>query len=110
MQIDITADTPKIVKVNLVGKTYEVRVPKTSASLGLARAAKSMDKKDVETIESMINQYIEIVFKKADAPKVIKRLQEPSDALDFPHITTLISELSKVASGRPTTSPSDSAE
>lgn len=105
------------IPVNLVGKVYQVRPPKTMVAM---RAAQVMLKvsalddldQDSDPAEAMaatgeimdgIDTWIEHIFSTKDAADVQKRLNDPEDSLDFPHIMELMSKLPEAVGQNPTT-------
>lgn len=99
-EIVISAEAPKTHTVNLVGKTYKVKPVKSA--LGVMMAQKFVkDQEDVGAVASGIGDMIKTMFGK-EAPKVMKRLEDPEDLLDYVHIMELVKALTEAQTGNPT--------
>lgn len=104
LEIGTKADegSRKRIKVNLVGVLYEVRPPKASLGLKLAVRAKQFEDKP-ELLPQTLNEFIDKAFTKDDAAKIKQRMYEDEeDALDLPHIMSLMETLVEKSIGTPT--------
>lgn len=109
--IVIEAEAPKPLTTSLVGVSYKVRPIKGSLGMSLSTQLKASEKsKDPAEINKMIDKVIDMMFAKADRPKVKKRLSDADDDLDYTHVLKLMTALMERATGNPTTSSSDSSE
>lgn len=102
--IEILADPRAKISVNLVGVRYEVEPPKTALAIQLARQA-STAQDDPAGLFTLIDTWMDSAFGKPMAKKVRARMQDPTDALDFPHVMRLMEALvQRAANGNPTSS------
>ena len=90
--IRIVADDKLVLPVNLVGIDYRVSPPKAALSMRTAINAKKADE-DPEAMMNAILAWIRAAFNKKDAEAVIKRLDDPKDALDLQHISLLVEKV-----------------
>ena len=90
--IVINATPSKLYDVELVGQDYKVRAPKMAVLAVVARTvgAKKKGKTGADTLKHL-EDLVKIMFK-ADADKVLKRLEDPEDELDYQQIMDLIRE------------------
>lgn len=104
--IDITAEAPEPLTVNLVGKTYRMRPPKAALGLALTRAAagRKGQKSDLETMLQSIQTWLEHGFGKKHAGEIMQRLEDADDLLDIEHIVRLVQVVVERAAGNPSTS------
>lgn len=93
------AEERKAVVIELIGKRYKVRPPKTSFAMKYALAG---DGEDASTAVKLTVSWVKAAFQKDDAQEVIDRLQDPDDLLDLQHIMKLIEALVAKVSGNPT--------
>lgn len=111
--ITVSAEAPKPLTVSLVDVVYKIRPIKGSLGMSLAGQLKNAQKEssqDPEKLNKMIDRIIDMMFAKADRPKVKKRLTDPDDDLDFTHVLDLMTKLMERATGNPPTSSSGSSE
>lgn len=101
-EIVISAEAPDLIPVELVGQKYTVRPIKSSLGLQMAQQFNKKDQKP-EDIAEALDSIIGTLFGK-EKPKIIKRLGDSEDLLDYVHIMELINALAERASGNPTTS------
>lgn len=114
--IIIEGETRPKLPIELVGKSYEINTPKTSAAIRLARAARDIEgkgKKDADAGNSLglldaLEDYVMQVFGKKVGKQVLARLDDPDDLLDIKHIVALMTALANHGSDNPPTSPSAS--
>ena len=115
----VGAESPDdLIDVKLVGVKYTIHPPKSSFSLKLAqfvpafeglteKAMRKDSKKALAALTSMnslLEDWIHATFSKADAKKVLARLDDPADALDIDHIFELLKGVMEHTNGaRPTT-------
>jgi hypothetical protein len=104
-EITISATVPKKVKVTLIGVEYKIAVPKTTAGIIVAQQIQAAGE-DVDLLMDEVKEWVMDTFGDTQGEAVWKRLFDPKDELDIPHITQLIVKLVEVATN-PTTSPSD---
>lgn len=100
--ITIDAEAPKPITVSLAGEEYTVRPIKSSLGIALAQRFQG-DQSDMAKFEKNIDQLVKIIFGKKDSAAIQKRLSDPEDLLDLPHIFNLLNALVEKASGNPTT-------
>lgn len=98
--LTISIEPPKPITVDFGGKQYKVRPIKSS--LGIALAQRLQGEKDAKKTVEGIYHIIDIIFGKADSAKVKKRLEDPADDLDFPHVLQLMQALIAKSTGNPT--------
>lgn len=99
--IKIEAEPVKELRLSLVGQSYTVRPPKGSLAIVLAK--KMSKNKDVDGMMNAIQDWLKLAMPKQDVKKVMDRLEDPEDALDIGHITSLIEKLTERVTGNPTT-------
>lgn len=105
IDIDITAEPQKKINVNLVGRMYTIRRPKTALLMRMAVSAKKTKDKDAEEMYYMVTDLIGKTFGKTDAKEVQERLESSDDDLEYEHITALMQALTTYGTGNPSTSP-----
>lgn len=103
---ELVIDAPEVVEkipVKLVGVKYSIRRPKSMLAMSFARRAKAA-KEDPEKLMEAVEEWVRITFGKATGVKVIKRLNDPEDELDFEHIVKLMEAVIELTNGSdPTT-------
>lgn len=97
----VNSDGRKGIPVELVGKRYVIKKPKSALGLRVAVAAKKAQE-DPESMLAAMDSFIDMTFGKKDGAAVRKRLEDPDDDLDYEHITQLVQALMEV-DGNPTT-------
>lgn len=106
-RIDIEAEPRQKITVSLVGTEYLINPPKGATAVTMAKQAKAAEKDDSDeaTLKSweLIEDWIKKAFGKQKAKEIQKRLDDDEDDLDIPHISQLISKVSELNSGNPTT-------
>lgn len=100
--IEISAKTREAIPVRLVGKDYTLTTPKSYLAMMMAIRAKNVEQ-DPEKMMDAINEWLEGAFGKATSKAILKRLQDPADALDFPQITELMQAVMEMGTEDPTT-------
>lgn len=101
MSIDIEAAPQKTHDVNLVGKAYKVKSPKTAV---LMATQENIEKDDKEQSLNSFMPILELLFSKTEAKSVMKRLTDPKDQLDISHVNQLIEAIVQESQENPTTS------
>ena len=100
--IAVKADPQDSVPVELVGKKYMVRTPKSWLSMKMGLAANRAEE-DPGAMMDVLEKWIAAAFGKANGKKVLARLDDTEDDLDLEHIMDLVEALSeRSASNRPT--------
>jgi hypothetical protein len=99
-RISISAPPRDSVSVDLVGTEYLVKPPKSTIAIAFAERVKTAGD-DPGALMREVEGYIVIAFGKAQATKVMKRLQDDGDDLDIPQIIELIQKLAEVATPNP---------
>lgn len=106
-RIEIDAEPRADIPVNLVGVEYTIRPPKGSTAIAMAKQARQAEKSDDEdsALKSweLIEDWVSKAFGKKKAGEIQKRLDDPDDELDVPHLSQLISKVSEQMTGNPTT-------
>jgi len=102
-RITIDAQPREKITVKLVDKEYVILPPKGSTGLALARRARAA-KDDPEKGWEAILSWLKTAAGPKQATAIEKRLNDPEDLLDIIHISSLIEQVSELASGNPTTS------
>lgn len=104
--LEIEAAPRKSIPVRLVGVMYEVTPPKAGMALRIASKAKGIDTSnpdDFDAAMELIDEWMVKAFGKKNAKAIRERMEDDDDALDFPHLTTLMEKLiTMAASGNPT--------
>lgn len=100
--LTISADAQKPITVDLVGVEYELRPPKASLGVAIALRARAAEGEPEEQL-AVFNRWLAAAFGKKSAAAIEKRLADPDDLLDLPHISQLMEKVTEVASGNPTT-------
>jgi hypothetical protein len=103
--LTIAADPKATIPIDLVGVRYEVKPPKAALALRIAVEAKQAGD-DPELVLSAIGTWVRMAFGEEDGRKVMARLEDADDDLDFPHVMILMDALIKRVTGNPPTSPS----
>lgn len=102
-EIVIKASPSKAVDVELVGVTYKVKPPKMAVMAVVAKAASDQGTTDgTSKLIAHLEDLVKLMFGKA-AASVLARLEDPTDLLDYEHITDVAGEIIEVSSGNPTT-------
>ena len=99
--IEIEAEPIKELRLKLVGEVYQVKPPKGSLAIVLAK--KMSKNKDVDGMMKAIEDWLRLAMSKSDTKRVMERLEDPEDALDLSHVTSLIEKLTERVTGNPTT-------
>jgi glycosyltransferase A (GT-A) superfamily protein (DUF2064 family) len=132
-EIVIEADEVELIPVTLIGVKYLVNPPKTALTMNLAKgiggkkaakiqalpanptadqvaahkAAKdaALEEQRKSASQSMdgIQSWIKQAFGKETAKAINKRLEDPEDKLDYPHLTKLMIQLAEATTGDPST-------
>lgn len=100
--ITIPGKTRKSITVELVGTEYKVRPPKTAVAIFLSRALTDAGE-DAEKLIDGLSKWCHVLFGKETGAEVVKRLKSPSDDLDIPDLTDLISAVMEEAGENPPT-------
>lgn len=100
--IQISIAPPKPITVDLGGTRYTVRPIKGALGIALGQRMQSVQG-DAGKLRETIEHVVQIMFGKTVAPKVLARLDDPEDALDFTHILELMNALVERSTGSPTT-------
>lgn len=110
--IEIEAEEVEPIGVKLVGVEYLLTPPKTAIMMDMAEVLsdKKFDPKDPEkmgkaggkAMESL-NAWLIQAFGKEGHKEIRKRLKDPGDLLDWKHLMKLMTQVSEVVSGDPTT-------
>lgn len=121
--IEIDAEEPELIDIRLVGVDYLIKKPKAALSLSLAESVKSKrvskpkpnaTPEEVEAFQQaqaeladssqkMLQTWIKQAFGPEGSKKIKKRLADPEDLLDLPHLMNLMSKVAEATSGNPTT-------
>lgn len=110
-QIEIEADDVEPLDIRLVGANYLINPPKAALTMGLAESfeGKNFDMKNVEQsakvskkVLKVLNTWILQAFGEEGAKEIHKRLNSPTDKLDFPHLMKLMTQVSEAVTGDPT--------
>lgn len=105
--ITIPGKSRKSIDVELVGTKYKVRPPKTAIAVFLSRSLQDAGD-DTEALFEGLSKWCRVLFGKETGSQVMDRLKSPTDDLDIPDLTDLITAVMEEAGGNPTTSSSDS--
>lgn len=107
-KINIEGTARKQMTVTLVGKVYNVYVPKTAVALKFAGKMEEFEKDPAKAANDLDMLY-RAIFTPADYTKIQKRLEDPKDNLDLEELVELMGALlEEAAEGDPTTSSSAS--
>lgn len=100
----VKASQRKTMQVDLVGVTYQIRIPKTYAMLRFAALSQTTDDMDMSAMVEAMNAWIKQAFGKEGTEQVHERLGDPDDDLDIDHIMQLMEAVAEAsAPGNPTT-------
>jgi hypothetical protein len=88
----IEAAERKHIPVDLVGVHYDLIPPKAAFSLRIAQRAQEADK-DVTILMEVLTSWMVAAFGDKQAAKIMARLDDPDDQLDFPHLLTLLQKV-----------------
>lgn len=100
--IEITAEPVKSIDVKLVGVEYTIKPPKGSLAIVLAKKMQA-SQEDPDGLMRALGDWLTVGFGKAESKAILKRLEDPEDALDLVHIMSLMEKVSEAATGNPTT-------
>lgn len=84
----------------IVGVTYPVYVPKSTASIALARQFKTGKNGKIkegdraETIDAIM-EWVNQAFEESDSDKIQARLKDPRDKLDIEHLTEFMQKVTE---------------
>lgn len=113
---DITiSSTRKPITVDLVGVEYRVVPPKAVLAIEMSNKMKRADisatmEENPETAIDLVFEWLDYCMFKKDITAIRKRLHDNDDDLDLPHLTELLTQVTEMSSGNPSTSPSDSSD
>lgn len=100
----VKASQRKTMQVDLVGVTYQIRIPKSYAMLRFAALSQNTDDMDMSAMVEAMNAWIKQAFGKEGTEHVHERLDDPDDDLDIDHIMQLMEAVTEAsAPGNPTT-------
>lgn len=105
--IVINASPSKTLSVELVGVEYMVKPPKMAVLAVIAKAAGNKGKGDGQSTIAHIENLVKIMFK-SSAERVLERLADPLDELDYQDIMNTAEAVIEANTGNPTSSPKDS--
>jgi hypothetical protein len=88
----IEAAERKSIPVDLVGVQYSLIPPKAAFSLRIAQRAQDADK-DVTVLLGVLMTWMTAAFGDKQATKIMARLDDPDDLLDFGHLLTLLQKV-----------------
>lgn len=100
--ITIEAAPREAIPVMLVGVAYEINPPKAALALKLAVTAKTAGNDDTAMMDALF-EWVDIAFGKRASTAIKKRLDDPADDLDLPHITALMEAVIERQTDLPTT-------
>jgi len=88
----IEAAERKSIPVELVGVHYDLIPPKAAFSLRIAQRAQEADK-DVNLLLGVLGNWMTAAFGEKQSAKIMARLDDPDDLLDFGHLLTLLQKV-----------------
>lgn len=94
-------EQPEIVEVELGGQDYSCYPVKMTTITSLMGNLENV-KEDPTTAAKLTNMLIKKIFVGDDQKRIVRRLQDPNDGLDFPHIMELANALVEQQTGNPT--------
>lgn len=100
--IRITAQPKKSVQVELLGKVYSIKPPKSAMLLAIGS---HIDKTDnVGALNTDFENILKLMFtnKKGQFEEIKARLADPADDLDLDHIFEVVEALVEEKTGNPT--------
>lgn len=92
------------IPVTLVGKDYVLTPPKAGVAMRIAGQAKRLLDDDPMQMITLVDEWAEKAFGKAEFKKVKARLEDPKDALDVQHIMSLMQAVIERQAGENPTS------
>lgn len=101
-KIVIAAEPPKPIEISLGAVDYKVRPIKTSLGIEMSQRFQSIGE-DPAKLKAGVESIVKTMFGKTDAPKIMKRLADPNDHLDYEHVIELMTALVGGATENPTT-------
>lgn len=101
MSIVIAAEPRAKLPVTLVGVEYKVKPPKMSVLAVVAKAA-AKGTEDAEAMITHVETLVKLMFGKDEAPKVMARLSDEDDDLDYLHIMKCAEAVMEETTGDPT--------
>jgi hypothetical protein len=88
----IEAAERKSIPVELVGIHYDLIPPKAAFSLRIAQRAQDADK-DVSQLLNILGSWMTAAFGEKQSARIMARLDDPDDLLDFPHLLQLLQKV-----------------
>lgn len=101
-RISVEAEPREQFTVDLVGKEYLAKAPKSALGVKLGEQIKAANE-DPQKMWDIIMDYIKIMFGPKQATAIEKRLESATDDLDIPHIMELVKKITEATTGDPTT-------
>jgi hypothetical protein len=90
--LQIEALERRTIPVELVGKMYDLIPPKAAYSLRIAQRAQNAEQ-NVDTLLTILTSWMEAAFGAKVAPKIMARLDDPDDLLDYSHLLQLLQKV-----------------
>lgn len=100
-RISISATPREPITLDLIGVEYLVSPPKSTVAIALAERAQGAGN-DPAALLAELKTWVKAAFGTKQATSVIKRLDDPSDDLDLPHILDLMTQLVEIGTPNPT--------
>jgi hypothetical protein len=100
--------TRKPLNVSLVGVDYNITPPKAALAIEMARDIKGAKTKKPEEVMDTLYEWLSMCMDEEGVAAIRARLMNPTDDLDIPHITELLTAVMERITENPPTSPSGS--
>jgi hypothetical protein len=104
----VVATPQDAISVELVGKKYMLKPPKSALALKVGVKAKQASEDPSQMLEAL-DEWLTAAVGAKNVAAIHKRLDDPNDLLDYQHITQLMNLVLERSSKVPPTSPSDSS-
>lgn len=102
MALVITGEKRDVIDIDLVGKKYKIKKPKTAVSLIAARSMGKAGNDAVKIIDAT-ERWLKSVFGVKVTEEIMARLEDPEDDVDFPQIVEMQTKIIEEMTGNPTT-------
>ncbi len=100
--------TRKPLNVSLVGVDYTITPPKAALAIEMAKDISKAKNKKPEEVMDTLYEWLGMCMDDEGVAAIRKRLMDPKDDLDIPHVTELLGAVMERITDNPPTSPSGS--
>lgn len=94
----------KPITVTLVGEEYRVLPPKSTIALAMAKKVQGLKAEDIDPMLEVLRDWLALAVGSKDRDAIMKRTEDPEDALDIMHVMELLRKVTEYTTGgNPTT-------